>query len=60
MMLNSRGHIDDALPAIIATALRGLKKPNHTQSARLVNSQTLVNAVLYNAPITLQIVAQEG
>ncbi|KAF8500772.1 armadillo-type protein [Russula emetica] len=47
LLLNLRGHIDDQLEHIIATAFRHLDK-TETKSFELANLEVLVNAVLYN------------
>lgn len=60
MLLNLRGHIDDALPRIVATALKGLSDTDEPRAARLANLEVLVNAVLYNAPAALQLMGQAG
>jgi len=60
LMLNYRGHIDDLLPAIIQTAIVGLNAPEQVRSARVANLQVLINAVLYNAPASIELLARAG
>ncbi|KZV95467.1 ARM repeat-containing protein [Exidia glandulosa HHB12029] len=60
-LLNLRGHMDDHLPTIVATALKGVvENPDHVKSARLANLQVLINCVLYNAPAALQLLVSAG
>ncbi|KAH7097641.1 ARM repeat-containing protein [Auriculariales sp. MPI-PUGE-AT-0066] len=60
LLLNYRGHIDDLLPTIIATAVAGIKTPDQVRSARVANLQTLINTVLYNAPVAIELIARSG
>ncbi|KZT65852.1 ARM repeat-containing protein [Daedalea quercina L-15889] len=54
MLLNLRGHVDDTLSTIIATALKTQDAAN-TTALRLANLEVLVNAVLYNPGAALHI-----
>ncbi|ETW81490.1 hypothetical protein HETIRDRAFT_125032 [Heterobasidion irregulare TC 32-1] len=57
MLLNLRGHVDDALQSIINTALGQLDSANST-ALRLANLEVLINAVLYNPAAALQLMEQ--
>ncbi|KAI0372335.1 ARM repeat-containing protein [Pilatotrama ljubarskyi] len=59
MLLNLRGCIDDALQAIITTALSVVDKAE-TNALRLANLNVLVNAILYNPAAALHIMEQAG
>ncbi|KAI0647875.1 ARM repeat-containing protein [Trametes meyenii] len=59
MLLNLRGHIDDALQPIITTSLSVIPKAN-TAALTLANLDVLVNAVLYNPAAALHILEQAG
>ncbi|KAJ7578155.1 armadillo-type protein [Mycena floridula] len=54
MLLNLRGHVDDALQPIIMTALDHIDKAE-TRALRLANLEVLINAVLYNPSAALHI-----
>ncbi|KAF8651929.1 hypothetical protein AX16_004573 [Volvariella volvacea WC 439] len=59
ILLNLRGHIDEALPIITSTAL-GLLNKTETAALRLANLEVLINAILYNPSASLQIMEQIG
>ncbi|KAI0301095.1 armadillo-type protein [Multifurca ochricompacta] len=52
LLLNLRGHIDDQLPQIIATAFSHLDKAE-TKAFELANLEVLINTVLYNPGVAL-------
>ncbi|EIW81171.1 ARM repeat-containing protein [Coniophora puteana RWD-64-598 SS2] len=52
LLLNLRGHMDDLLSDIVSTALDHFER-EETRAFRLANLETLINAVLYNAPAAL-------
>ncbi|KAH9949788.1 armadillo-type protein [Amylocystis lapponica] len=54
LMLNLRGHIDEALQPIISTALSILDAAQ-TSALRLANLEVLINTVLYNPAAALHI-----
>jgi len=54
ILLNLRGHVDDALEAILTTSLDHLGK-SETSHLRLANLEVLVNAVLYNPHAALHL-----
>ncbi|OSX56395.1 hypothetical protein POSPLADRAFT_1068094 [Postia placenta MAD-698-R-SB12] len=54
MLLNLRGHIDDALQPIVTTAWPVLDAAN-TNTLRLANLEVLINTVLYNPAAALHI-----
>ncbi|KAH9980072.1 ARM repeat-containing protein [Lactifluus volemus] len=47
LLLNLRGHVDDHLELIVATAFKHLDKAD-TKAFELANLEVLINAVLYN------------
>ncbi|KAI0079480.1 ARM repeat-containing protein [Panus rudis PR-1116 ss-1] len=55
MLLNLRGHIDDALETIITTAWR-IQGSAQTSALKLANLDVLVNCVLYNPAAALHII----
>ncbi|KAF9465308.1 armadillo-type protein [Collybia nuda] len=55
ILLNLRGHVDDALQTIIITALNHIDKAE-TASLRLANLEVLINAVLYNPTAALHFI----
>ncbi|THH18363.1 hypothetical protein EW146_g2600 [Bondarzewia mesenterica] len=57
LLLNLRGHIDDALQLIIKTAVDHIDGAE-TSSLRLANLEVLVNTVLYNPAAALQLMEQ--
>ena len=54
LLLNLRGHMDDALQLIIVTALGQLDKAE-SSALRLANLEVLINGILYNPVAALQI-----
>ncbi|KAF8510510.1 ARM repeat-containing protein [Hysterangium stoloniferum] len=60
LLLNLRGHLDDALPGIISTALKCMQGGPVTRYLRIANLNVLVNGVLYNPAATLQILEAQG
>ncbi|PCH39811.1 ARM repeat-containing protein [Wolfiporia cocos MD-104 SS10] len=59
LMLELRGHVDEAIPIIITTSLSKLRAGN-TTALRLANLELLINAVLYNAAAALHIMESQG
>ena len=59
LLLYLRGSVDDALPAIIGTALPVIEKAE-TNALKLETLNVVVNAVLYNPAATLHILNQAG
>ncbi|KAF8887163.1 armadillo-type protein [Infundibulicybe gibba] len=59
ILLNLRGHVDDALQIIIETALGQLDK-SETASLRLANLEVLINAVLYNPSAALHMMENQS
>ncbi|KAM5539406.1 hypothetical protein V8D89_006858 [Ganoderma adspersum] len=59
LLLYLRGSVDDALPAIIGTALPVIEKAE-TNALKLATLNIVVNAVLYNPAATLHILNQAG
>ncbi|KDQ15134.1 hypothetical protein BOTBODRAFT_32118 [Botryobasidium botryosum FD-172 SS1] len=60
ILLNLRGHIDEALPSIMATAVTVWSQPPQTKALRLASLEVLVNSVLYNPVLALQILENQG
>lgn len=55
ILLNLRGQIDDALPAIIASAAEVFGKPSKAPTLKLAIMNVLLNTLLYNPVLALQI-----
>ncbi|KAH9999685.1 armadillo-type protein [Russula compacta] len=59
LLLNLRGHIDDQLEVIVATAFNHLDK-TETKAFELANLEVLINAVLYNPGAALALMNPHG
>ena len=59
LLLYLRGSVDDALPAIIGTALPVIEKAE-TNALKLETLNVVVNAILYNPAAALHILDQAG
>ncbi|KAI9443408.1 ARM repeat-containing protein [Lactarius indigo] len=58
LLLNLRGHIDDKLELIVATAFGHLDKAE-TKAFELANLEVLINTVLYNPGAALALIAAQ-
>ncbi|EJC98943.1 ARM repeat-containing protein [Fomitiporia mediterranea MF3/22] len=54
-LLNLRGTVDDALPAVIELSLEQLDKETFIRALRVANLESIINAILYNPSAALHI-----
>ncbi|KAF9516474.1 hypothetical protein BS47DRAFT_1340813 [Hydnum rufescens UP504] len=60
ILLNLRGHVDDALPSIIAAAAGIFTSPSRSAALRIAILNLLINCVLYNPTLALHIMVDSG
>ncbi|KIJ55033.1 hypothetical protein M422DRAFT_201012 [Sphaerobolus stellatus SS14] len=60
LLLNLPGHLDDALPTFISTALKYLSSSGKRRYFHINNLNVLINCMYYNPALTLQILESQG